>query len=101
LRQKNKSCTRFINVDIGLSGSQVAGAAVDARLPLEKVAKQARHASKLVGTMEVALSWCTLPGKGTSDRLGRRSNGAYLWWYVLGKIVSLLVMILKLQTVEM
>jgi len=76
--KKTKSCTRFINVDIGLSGSQVAGAAVDARLPLEKVAKQARHASKLVGTMEVALSWCTLPGKGTSDRLGPRSNGAYL-----------------------
>ena len=46
--------------------------------PLKKVAKQARHASKLVGTMEVALSWCTLPGKGTSDRLGPRSNGAYL-----------------------
>jgi len=76
--KKNESYTRFINVDIGLSGSQVAGAAVDARLPLEKVAKQARHASKLVGTMEVALSWCTLPGKGTSDRLGPRSNGAYL-----------------------
>ena len=31
-RKKNKSCTRFINVDIGLSGSPVAGAAVDARL---------------------------------------------------------------------
>ena len=70
MRQKNESCTRFINVDIGLSGSQVAGAAVDARLPLEKVAKQARHASKLVGTMGVALSVCTLPGQGTSDRLG-------------------------------
>ena len=68
----------FIKGNIGLSGSQVAGAAADAGLPLEEVAEQARHASKLVGTMEVALSWCTLPGKGTSDRLGRRSNGAYL-----------------------
>lgn len=49
--------------------SQVAGAAADAGLPLEEVAEQARHASKLVGTVGVALSVCTLPGQETSDRL--------------------------------
>ncbi|KAF8674377.1 hypothetical protein HU200_048208 [Digitaria exilis] len=47
----------------------VAGAAADAGLPLEEVAEQARHASKLVGTVGVALSVCTLPGQETSDRL--------------------------------
>lgn len=60
----------FIKGNIELSGSQVAGAAAAAGLPLEEVAEQARHASKLVGTMGVALSVCTLPGQGTSDRLG-------------------------------
>ncbi|KAG0547862.1 hypothetical protein BDA96_01G116700 [Sorghum bicolor] len=58
----------------GLAGTilvnKVAGAAAAAGLPLEEVAEQARHASKLVGTMGVALSVCTLPGQGTSDRLG-------------------------------
>nr|CAB3493455.1 unnamed protein product [Digitaria exilis] len=49
---------------------KVAGAAADAGLPLEEVAEQARHASKLVGTVGVALSVCTLPGQETSDRLG-------------------------------
>jgi len=39
-------------------------------LPLEEVAEQARHASKFVGTVGVALSVCTLPGQETSDRLG-------------------------------
>ncbi|XP_039832910.1 putative 3,4-dihydroxy-2-butanone kinase isoform X2 [Panicum virgatum] len=58
----------------GIAGTilvnKVAGAAADAGLPLEEVAEQARHASKLVGTVGVALSVCTLPGQETSDRLG-------------------------------
>ncbi|TVU45349.1 hypothetical protein EJB05_04834 [Eragrostis curvula] len=58
----------------GLAGTilvnKVAGAAADAGLLLEVVAEEARHASKLVGTMGVALSVCTLPGQETSDRLG-------------------------------
>jgi dihydroxyacetone kinase len=57
-------------INIGLSDSQVAGAAADAGLRLEEVAEQARHASELVGTVGVALSVCTLPGQETSDRLG-------------------------------
>ncbi|CAD6214289.1 unnamed protein product [Miscanthus lutarioriparius] len=68
------SPTRGIAGRRGLAGTilvnKVAGAAADAGLPLEEVAEQARHASKLVGTMGVALSGCTLPGQGTSDRLG-------------------------------
>ncbi|KAL5218124.1 hypothetical protein ABZP36_018808 [Zizania latifolia] len=48
----------------------VAGAAVDAGLPLGAVAEEARRAVELVGTMGVALSVCTLPGQETSDRLG-------------------------------
>ncbi|WVZ60301.1 hypothetical protein U9M48_010346 [Paspalum notatum var. saurae] len=71
-------CALSQNQDIvgrrGLAGTilvnKVAGAAAAAGLPLEEVAEQARHASELVGTMGVALSVCTLPGQGTSDRLG-------------------------------
>ncbi|GJN23506.1 hypothetical protein PR202_gb11160 [Eleusine coracana subsp. coracana] len=58
----------------GLAGTilvnKIAGAAADAGLSLEAVAEEARHASKLVGTMGIALSVCTLPGQETSDRLG-------------------------------
>ncbi|CAL4944060.1 unnamed protein product [Urochloa decumbens] len=58
----------------GLAGTilvnKVAGAAADACLPLEEVAEQARHAAKLVGTVGVALSVCTLPGQEISERLG-------------------------------
>ncbi|CAN6309583.1 unnamed protein product [Urochloa humidicola] len=58
----------------GLAGTilvnKVAGAAADAGLPLEEVAEQARHAAKLVGTVGVALSVCTLPGQEISERLG-------------------------------
>nr|CAB3498415.1 unnamed protein product [Digitaria exilis] len=65
--------TRGIVGRRGLAGTilvnKVAGAAADAGLPLEEVAEQARHASKLVGTVGVALSVCTLPGQETSDRL--------------------------------
>jgi len=66
--------TRGIAGRRGLAGTilvnKVAGAAADAGLPLEEVAEQARHASKFVGTVGVALSVCTLPGQETSDRLG-------------------------------
>ncbi|GJM96418.1 hypothetical protein PR202_ga13249 [Eleusine coracana subsp. coracana] len=58
----------------GLAGTilvnKIAGAAADAGLSLEAVAEEARHASRLVGTMGIALSVCTLPGQETSDRLG-------------------------------
>ncbi|KAK3034208.1 hypothetical protein RJ639_032788 [Escallonia herrerae] len=49
---------------------KVAGAAAAFGLSLAEVAAEAEHASKMVGTMGVALSVCTLPGHVTSDRLG-------------------------------
>ncbi|KAK2985543.1 hypothetical protein RJ640_006430 [Escallonia rubra] len=49
---------------------KVAGAAAASGLSLAEVAAEAEHASKMVGTMGVALSVCTLPGQVTSDRLG-------------------------------
>ncbi|KAF3320530.1 putative 3,4-dihydroxy-2-butanone kinase [Carex littledalei] len=58
----------------GLAGTvlvnKVAGATAAAGLSLTEVAAAAKHAAKLVGTMGVALSVCTLPGQPTSDRLG-------------------------------
>ncbi|XP_062159701.1 putative 3,4-dihydroxy-2-butanone kinase isoform X2 [Alnus glutinosa] len=58
----------------GLAGTilihKVAGAAAAAGLSLAEVATEAKCASEMVGTMGVALSVCTLPGRGTSDRLG-------------------------------
>ncbi|KAK3011759.1 hypothetical protein RJ639_012304 [Escallonia herrerae] len=49
---------------------KVAGAAAASGLSLAEVVAEAEHASKMVGTMGVALSVCTLPGQVTSDRLG-------------------------------
>ncbi|KAK2664620.1 hypothetical protein Ddye_003194 [Dipteronia dyeriana] len=58
----------------GLAGAilvhKVAGAAAAACLSLADVAAEAKRASELVGTMGVALSVCTVPGRVTSDRLG-------------------------------
>ncbi|XP_015883719.2 putative 3,4-dihydroxy-2-butanone kinase [Ziziphus jujuba] len=58
----------------GLAGTilvhKVAGAAAAAGLSLADVAAEAKQASEMVGTMGVALSVCTLPGRVTSDRLG-------------------------------
>ncbi|XP_043695837.1 putative 3,4-dihydroxy-2-butanone kinase isoform X2 [Telopea speciosissima] len=59
----------------GLAGTvlvhKVAGAAAAAGLSLADVAAEANRASERVGTMGVALSVCTLPGRVTSDRLGQ------------------------------
>ncbi|KAH0976089.1 hypothetical protein GBA52_017988 [Prunus armeniaca] len=49
---------------------EIAGAAAAAGLPLADVAAEARRASEMVGTMGVALSVCTLPGRVTPDRVG-------------------------------
>ncbi|KAF3438312.1 hypothetical protein FNV43_RR21074 [Rhamnella rubrinervis] len=58
----------------GLAGTilvnKVAGAAAASGLPLADVAAEAKRASEVVGTVGVALSVCTLPGRVTSDRLG-------------------------------
>ncbi|XP_068305415.1 putative 3,4-dihydroxy-2-butanone kinase [Pyrus communis] len=58
----------------GLAGTilvhKIAGAAAAAGLSLADVAAEARRASEMVGTMGVALSICTLPGRVTPDRLG-------------------------------
>ncbi|EFJ15518.1 hypothetical protein SELMODRAFT_271610 [Selaginella moellendorffii] len=58
----------------GLAGTifvhKVAGAAADAGLNLDEVKAEAKRVAQLVGTMGVALSVCTLPGQGPSDRLG-------------------------------
>ncbi|KAH7440301.1 hypothetical protein KP509_04G100300 [Ceratopteris richardii] len=57
----------------GLAGTlfvhKVAGAAADAGLSLKEITAEAAKVAELVGTMGVALSVCTIPGKGTSDRL--------------------------------
>ncbi|BFG33248.1 hypothetical protein CerSpe_195220 [Prunus speciosa] len=58
----------------GLAGTilihKIAGAAAAAGLSLADVAAEARRASEMVGTMGVALSVCTLPGRVTPDRVG-------------------------------
>ncbi|KAL6183326.1 hypothetical protein ACLB2K_044737 [Fragaria x ananassa] len=58
----------------GLAGTilvhKVAGAAAASGSSLADVAAEARRASEMVGTMGVALSVCTLPGRVTPDRLG-------------------------------
>ncbi|XP_058108430.1 putative 3,4-dihydroxy-2-butanone kinase isoform X2 [Magnolia sinica] len=58
----------------GLAGTilvhKVAGAAAAAGLSLADVTAEAKYASEMVGTMGVALSVCTLPGRVASDRLG-------------------------------
>ncbi|VVA19578.1 PREDICTED: dihydroxyacetone kinase [Prunus dulcis] len=58
----------------GLAGTilihKIAGAAAAAGLSLADVAAEASRASEMVGTMGVALSVCTLPGRVTPDRVG-------------------------------
>lgn len=58
----------------GIAGTilvhKVAGAAAAAGLSLAAVAEEAKHASEVLGTMGVALSTCTLPGRMSSDRMG-------------------------------
>ncbi|EPS60124.1 hypothetical protein M569_14679, partial [Genlisea aurea] len=60
----------------GLAGTilveKVAGAAAASGLSLEEVTAEAKYASQMVGTMGVALSICTLPGRFILDRLGPR-----------------------------
>lgn len=57
----------------GLAGTllvhKVAGAAAEAGLSLEEVLGEARAAAEAVGTMGVALSACTLPGKTAAQRI--------------------------------
>jgi dihydroxyacetone kinase len=46
----------------------VAGAAAAEGRPLQEVAALAQQAADCMGTLGVALSVCTLPGKAPSDR---------------------------------
>jgi hypothetical protein len=55
--------------DQSLSIKVVAGAAADDGLPLADVTTEAKHSSDLVGSIGIALSACTWPGKGASDHL--------------------------------
>jgi hypothetical protein len=54
---------------------QVAGAAAAEGRPLQEVAALAQLAADRMGTLGVALTVCTLPGKAPSDRSGARGAG--------------------------
>ena len=58
----------------GIAGTcfvhKVAGAAAEAGLPLAAVVAEAAAAAEAVGSMGVALTSCTLPGKAKDERIG-------------------------------
>jgi dihydroxyacetone kinase len=58
----------------GIAGTclvhKVAGAAAEAGLPLAAVVAEAAAAAAAVGSMGVALTSCTLPGKAKDERIG-------------------------------